>query len=153
VVLRQPQGSQVIPFKHTLRCLRALVDFCMMAQDRSHTSDTIAYMEHYLDQFHEMQDIFLQFRVTKRTQAKVDEQQREIQHQRTQMSRPVAPANRRRIRDDNSEEEHERRMDLIHRESHFNFIKIHLLSNLSDHIRRFGNIPICSTEFGQLAHK
>jgi len=69
------------------------------------------------------------------------------------MSQPVAPSKRRRIRDDEREEEHERRMDLIHRELHFNFIKIHLLSHFSDPIRQFGNIPTYSTEFGVLAHK
>jgi len=69
------------------------------------------------------------------------------------MSQPVGPSTRRRIRDDDREEEHERRMDLIHHESHFNFIKIHLLSHFSYHIRQFGNIPMYSTEFGELAHK
>jgi len=61
VALHQPQGSQVIPFKHTLGCVRALVDFSIMAQYRSHTSETIAYMEHYLDKFHRMKGIFLEF--------------------------------------------------------------------------------------------
>jgi len=153
VALRQPQSSEVIPIKHALGCVRALVDFSMMAQYRSHTSDTIAYMEHYLDLFHWMKGIFLEFRVTKRTLAKVDEQRREIRHQRTQMGQPVAPSKGRRIRHDDREEEHERPMDLIHRESHFNFIKIYLLSHFSDHIRQFGNIPMHSTEFGELAHK
>ena len=153
VALRQPQSSQVIPFKHALGCVRALVDFSMMAQYRSHTSDTIAYMEDYLDQFHKMKGIFLEFRVTKRTLAKVDEQRREIRHQRTQMSQAMAPSKRRRIREGDREEEDERRMDLIHSESHFNFIKIHLLRHFSDHIRQFGNIPMYSTEFGELAHK
>ena len=32
VALRQPHSSQVIPFKHALRCVRALVEFSMMAQ-------------------------------------------------------------------------------------------------------------------------
>jgi len=100
-----------------------------------------------------MKGIFLEFRVTKRTLAKVDEQQREIQHQRTQMSQPVAPSKRRRICDDDREEDHKRPMDLIHRESHFNFIRIHLLSHFSNHIRQFGNIPMYSTEFGELTHK
>jgi len=135
VELHQPQSSRVIPFKHALGWVRALVDFSMMAQYRSHTSDTIAYMKHYLDQFHRMKGIFLEFRVTKRTLAKVDEQRREIRHQRTQMNKPVDLSKRRRIKDDDREEEHERRKDLIHRESHFNFIKIHLLSHFSDHIR------------------
>jgi len=105
--LRQPQSSQVISFKHALGCVRVLVDFSMMTQYRSQTSDTIAYMEHYLDQFHSIKGIILEFRVTKRTLAKVDEQQREIQHQRTHMSQPVAPSKRRRIYYNDCEEEHE----------------------------------------------
>jgi len=78
VALRQPGGAQAIPFKRALRCVRALVDFNMMAQYRSHTPDTIAYMEEYLDQVHTMKNIFLEFRVTKRTQANVDKQRKEI---------------------------------------------------------------------------
>jgi len=64
VALRQPGGAQAIPFKRALRCVRALIDFNIMAQYRSHTPDTIAYMEDYLDQFHRMKDIFWEFRVT-----------------------------------------------------------------------------------------
>jgi len=44
-------------------------------------------------------------------------------------------------------------MDLIFFESHFNFIKMHLLSHFCDHICQFGNIPMYSTEFGELLHK
>jgi len=74
VALRQPGDAQAIPFKRARRCVRALVDFNMMRQYRSHTPDTIAYMEEYLDQFHRMKAIFLEFRVTKRTQAKIDKE-------------------------------------------------------------------------------
>ena len=35
-------------------------------------------MEDYLEQFHRMKDIFLEFRVTKRRHAKVDKQGKEI---------------------------------------------------------------------------
>ena len=72
--LRQPDSTQAVPFKHALVCVRALIDFNMMAQYRSHRSYTITYMEDYLDQFHLMKDIFLEFRVSKRTQTKIDEQ-------------------------------------------------------------------------------
>jgi len=51
VALRQPGGVQAIPFKRALRCVRALVDFNMMAQYGSHTPDTLAYMEDYLTSF------------------------------------------------------------------------------------------------------
>jgi len=153
VALRQPGGAQAIPFKRALGCIRALVDFNMMAQYRSHTPDTIAYMEEYLDQFHRMKDIFLEFRVTKRTQAKVDKQRKEIRRQRTLMPERVATSPRRCMPDDDRDEEDELPMDMIHGKSHFNFIKMHLLSHFCDHIRQFGNIPIYSTEIGELAHQ
>ena len=51
VALHQPGGAQAIPFKLALGCVRALVDFNMMAQYRSHTPDTLAYMEDYLTSF------------------------------------------------------------------------------------------------------
>jgi len=126
--------------------------FYILLMYQSHTSDTIAYMEHYLNQFR-MKGIFLEVQVTKRTLAEVDEQQKEIQHQRTQISLAVAPSKWHQIRDDDGEEKHQRPMDLIYRDSHFNFIKVDLLSHFSDHIRQFGNIPRYSTEFGVLARK
>ena len=73
VALRQPDSTQLIPFKRALGCVRALVDFNMMAQYRSHTDETMAYMVDYLGRFHQQKDIFLEFRVSKRTQAKIDE--------------------------------------------------------------------------------
>jgi len=65
----------------------------------------------------------------------------------------VATSERRQIRDDDRDEEDELRMDMIHGESHFNFIKMHLLSDLCDDIHQFGNIPMYSTEIGELAHE
>ena len=81
VALRQPDSTQVIPFKRALECVRALVDFNMMAQYRSHTDATLADMEDYLGRFHQMKDVFLEFRESKRTQAKIDEQRKEIRRQ------------------------------------------------------------------------
>jgi len=47
--LRQQKSLQLIHVKDHLRCVRALVNLSIMAQYQSHTTDTIAYMEHYLD--------------------------------------------------------------------------------------------------------
>jgi len=69
------------------------------------------------------------------------------------MRERVATCQRRRMHDDDRDEENELRMDMIHGESHFNFIKMHLLSHFCDIIRQFGNIPMYSTEIGELAHK
>jgi len=100
-----------------------------------------------------MKDIFLEFQVTKRTQAKVDKQRKALQRRRALMRERVARFQRRRMRDNDLDEEDQLRMDMIHGESHFNFIMIHLLSHFWDHIRQFGNIPMYSTEIGELAHK
>jgi len=153
VALRQAGGAQVIFFKRALECVSALVDFNMIAQYRSHTSDTILYMEDYLDQFHKLKDIFLEFRVTKRMQDKVDKQRRESRRQRALVIERVAPSLRRRMRNDNCQEENNLRLDLVRGESHFNFIKMHLLSHFCDHICQFGNIPMYSTKIGELAHR
>jgi len=58
-----------------------------------------------------------------------------------------------RIRDDNREEQNDQLMELIHSESNCNFVKMHLLSHFRDHIYMFGNIPMYSTEYGELANK
>jgi len=152
VALLLPDRQQVIPFKHALDYFWALVDFNMMVQYQSHTPETIAYMEEYLDRFHMMKDIFLEFQVSKRTQAKIDKERKELRHQGTPSNKRVIPSKRPQCLEDNQHEENDLPMDMIHMESHFNIIKMHLLCHC-DHIRQFGNIPIYSTEFGELAHK
>jgi len=44
------------------------------------------------------------------------------------MREGAAPSQRRQIRDDNHDKENELRMDMINAESHFNFVKMHLLN-------------------------
>jgi len=61
------------------------------------------------------------------------------------MRERMATSQRGRMRDDDRDEEDELRIDMIHSESHFNFIKMHLLSHFCDHIRQFGNIPMYCT--------
>jgi len=45
-----------------------------MAQYRSHTPDTLSYMESYLQTFHGTKDIFLEFRTLKATLTRADRQ-------------------------------------------------------------------------------
>jgi len=98
-----------------------------MGQYQSHALDTIAYMEEYLDRFHRMKDIFLEFQVSKQTQAKVDKQQKELRHEHAQSNQRVGLFKRPQCLKDNCSEENELCMDIIHMESHFNFVKMYLL--------------------------
>ena len=153
VALRQPDSPQVQNFKRTLTCVRALLVFTIMAQYRSYTNETIQYRENYAYQFHGTKDIFLNFRISKQTQAKADERRKEPRCKRTLVNRSVARSNRPRIREQDRQEDNDQRMDLIHAESHFNFIMMHLISHFHDHICQFGNIPMFSTEYGELTHR
>jgi len=124
----------------------------MMAQYRSHTPETISYMEEYVAQFHATKAIFLEFRISKQTQEKADELRKELRHQRAQMRERVPPSQQHGITDEDREEENDQRMELIHSESNFNILKMHLISHFRDHIYMFGNIPMHSTVYGELAH-
>jgi len=125
----------------------------MIAQYRKHTPKTISYMEEYATQFDEMKDIFLEFRISKWTQEKANELHKELRRQRAQMRERVPPSQRRRIHDVNYEEENDQRMELIHSESNFNFVRMHLISHFRDHSYMFGNIPMYSSVYGEFAYK
>jgi len=110
-------------------------------------------MEDDLDTFYKMKEVFVDFQETKRRRAKILDQRRKQPHDRPKTREHITPLKRRRMRDTGREEEPQGYMDLILCESHFNFLKMHLLSHFCDHIRQFGNIPRYSTEFGELGHK
>jgi len=51
--------------KIAIRCIHAITDFCLIAQYRSHTPETIAYMKKYLQEFHECMHVFQKCRAMK----------------------------------------------------------------------------------------
>jgi len=128
-----------------------------MAQYRSHTRDTLSYMESYLQTFHRTKDIFLEYHSSKATRAQVNQQDRDLRElmadQGAKEGHHRTIANRRRLADQGRVDRSDRRADLIRRENHFNFIKMHYLTDFASHVRRFGSISMYSTEIGELAHK
>ena len=155
--LRNPDSSQYQDFNIALKCIGALVDFSLMTQYRSHTPDTPAYIEGYLQTFHQTKDIFLEFRTSKCTRAEVNLQDRELRrlmaNQIAQEAHHISAAQPPRQADQNRLQRINRRADLIQRENYFNFIKMHYLSHFVSHVRRFGSILMYSTKMGELAQK
>ena len=155
--LRNPDSSQHQDFNISLKCVGAPDDFSLMTQYRSHTPDTLAYMEKYLQAFHLTKDVFLEFRTSKSTHAEVNRQHREVRrlmaNQIAQESHHISATQRRWQADQNRLHRVNRRADLIRRENHFNFIKMHYLGHFLSHVGRFGSILMYSTEMGELAHK
>jgi len=155
--LRNPHSSQYQDFKSALKCVSALVEFTLMAQYHSHTPDTLSYMESYLQTFHRTKDIFLEFCTSKATHAQAYRQDQELREliadQRAKEVRHKTVANRRGLADQVRVERSDRLADLIRRENHFNFIKMHYLTHFASHLPRFRSISIYSTEIGELAYK
>jgi len=65
----------------------------------------------------------------------------------------VPPSQGRRISDTDHEEVNDQLMELIHSASNSHFVKIHLISHFRNHIYMFGDIPMYSTEYGELEYK
>ena len=65
----------------------------------------------------------------------------------------ISAAQRRQQADQNRLQRVNRRVDLIQREKHFNFIKVHSLSHFASHVRLLGPIWLYPTEMGELAYK
>jgi hypothetical protein len=154
--LRRPTPAQQGPFGDAIRCVRALVDFSLMAQYQSHTSETLGYMEQYLKDFHRYKDVFQEFRTSKKTRGEADandEQLRLDQERKLKEAGRVTPAKRRRLLVENRAQRDDEREEIHRSKSHFNFIKLHLLVHYCSHVRKFGNIPMYSTDVGELAHK
>jgi len=78
--LRNPDSFQHREFPIALQYVSPLVDFSLMAQYRSHTPDTLSYLERYLLTFHQTKAIFLEFRTSKATRAEANRQHRELRN-------------------------------------------------------------------------
>ena len=154
--LRSPTPAQQSPFVDAIRCVRALVDFCLMAQYQSHTEDTLEYMEQYLHGLHHYKEVFQEFWTLKKTRQEADahDEQLCLNLEPELWEEGKIPAAKRRWLLDENRLERTGKMEEIHQnQSHFNFIKPHLLVHYCSHIRKFGNIPMYSTDVRELGHK
>ncbi|KAH8145068.1 uncharacterized protein LAJ45_10191 [Morchella importuna] len=133
--LRNPGVAVRGDFAKALKCVRGLIDFHLMAQYGSHTTSTLNYMESYLEDFHKHKDIFLEFRAYKRTVKDARDRTKAVKTSGSQS----AQRGLEEIRE-------------IRERSHFNFIKLHVLTHYREHVERFGSIPQYSTDISELAH-
>ena len=131
--LRNPDGSQQLPFKGALKFLSSLMDFTLMAQYRSHMLETLGYMEMYLRTFHRTKDIFLEFRTTKAIRVQEEPVDRELRERIANADRTIGAAgsalNRCRQLDEARIERANQWAKLIQPENHFNYIKMHYLNH------------------------
>ena len=161
IALREPNPSQRYLFNRALECVRNLVDFHLMAQYRSHTTETLAYLDDYLKCFHENKEVFLEFRQSKTSKRKAEALDKQLREQHaeedandTSLRRgSSAKSKRQRLDIARKEERDAQRVQIMERESHFHYPKMHLVTHFHEHILRFGNLPMYSTEIGESSHR
>ena len=145
--------------------MRSLVDFHLIAQYRSHTAETLKYLDAYLKDFHAHKGVFLHFRESKTTMKKVTAGDKTLLERFEQedynsgrgrwngsSSRRRMTAAQRKLEVTRKKERERARIAIIESESHFNYPKMHLLTHFREHIVQFGNIPMYSTEIGESSH-
>ncbi|KAI9876378.1 MAG: hypothetical protein M1823_007292, partial [Watsoniomyces obsoletus] len=104
--LGPPNAAQRRRFAMALRCVRALVDFHLMAQYHSHTQETLEYLERYVADFHSTKEVFQEFRASKKTVQQTTQaiqQLRAQQHHATQASQATPNKRRRQAVQDREE--------------------------------------------------
>jgi hypothetical protein len=156
--LRRPSAAERPIFTKALTCVRSIVDFTLMSQYTSHTDETIQYLERFLEAFHDHKDVFKEYRKDKSTTRKVREVTARIRGEHSVVLNQhrlwgATVAKRRRIADEQRRDLDGIVADIYDEDVDFNFVKMHLLSHFGDHIRRFGNIQMYSTESGETSHK
>jgi len=57
-VLRCPSAVERLILAKALTCVQLIVDFTLISQYKSHTDETIQYLEQYLKAFHDHKDVF-----------------------------------------------------------------------------------------------
>jgi hypothetical protein len=155
VALDKPNPPQRLLFKKVFRCVSAIVDFSLLASYQSHDEETIGYLENYLKEFHAHKNVFLKYRAGKEASKAADLARKDLLTglgEREDLATLTSKQRKQRASDNRNLAEEERNSVLCEL-AHFNFPKLHLLSHFSNVIRRFGTLPMWSTECTEMAHK
>jgi len=73
VALHCPSAVEYIIFAKALTCVRSIVDFTGKSEYKSHTDQTIQFLEQDLKAFHDHKDLFKEYQKDKSTIRKVRE--------------------------------------------------------------------------------
>jgi len=114
-------------------------------------------MKKYLQIFHRTKDLFLNFCTAKTMFAEANcedrDSRKQMANQSVNAARQNTAAKHARQVDHERLERANQPADLILRENHFSFIKMHYFTRFAFHIRPLGYISMYSTDISQLEHK
>ncbi|KAF8416671.1 hypothetical protein EV426DRAFT_711866 [Tirmania nivea] len=159
---REKETSRLRPaaqadVKIAIRAVRALSDFCLIAQYRSHTAETIQYMTKYLQEFHKYRQVFGEFRASKADQNKAKGASKDLAL--TQACQATISSYFPTTTTQKANEASANRLEREHLvtdmlgQSTFNYPKLHLLTHYAEQIIQFGTLLQYSTEITESLYK
>jgi len=155
--LRGGNPAQHPIFNRAIGCTRALLEFCMYAQYKSHDDATLSYMEDALHCFHTFKDGFLLGRAGKQAKAKANALRTELIKKRkvdeeTNAGTWTPSKKQHKMNAWRDYISHE--IDISKElDADFNIPKIHLISHWAVQIHRYGALQQYSAERHEQAHK
>ena len=157
--LFNPSVGEKKRFHDAIRCVKGIIYFHLMAQYRSHTDATLQYMNDYLADFHRHKEVFLQYRagkITKRAAASSGAafaaQLKEARESEPGWTRLSVTAKNRQIDRDKALAAMQMEAALKD-DSSFNFVKMHLLTHFTSHVKELGHLSNVSSELPETLHR
>jgi len=130
-----------------------------MAQYRSHTLQTIEYMDEYLRKFHDNLHIFSKFQATKKDHQSAKQASRELAVDQREACQgkleeyfQISTTKRKNMATKERRERQQVVQEVLSQVD-FHFPKIHLLSHYNTQIRNFGSLHQYLTEVTEAVHK
>lgn len=150
--LRDPPKALKTSFAMAMKSVHSFIEFHLMVQYTMHIIQTLNYMDSYWKDFHNHRDIFLEFRAYKRTKLAVKERQKALQESLFPTLATSAGTGKCK-QNSMSHGKCFNELQELQESSHFNFVKMHLLTHFQQHLERFCNILMFSTEVSELVHE
>ncbi|KAF8442596.1 hypothetical protein BGX38DRAFT_1144070 [Terfezia claveryi] len=109
-------------------------------------------MRDYLEDFHKYKEVFLRFRATKSSRAAATMASKDLRAEYHRLLAsdelgPATPTKRRKLQEEQAQENKELVNDTLTSGAHYNFPKMHLISHFVDQIAKYGSLPQYSTRF------
>jgi hypothetical protein len=153
VALDSPAPEEKAPFKRAQRCVRAYIQFQLMAKYESHDDKTLVMMNDYLVEFYVTVDIFKQFRTRKAAENQAaTEALRRVGEAELEASSISNLVQRESFLKAQKESIHQWQLGYIDELIGFNFPKMHLMQHYVEHVKQFGSIISFSTDASEAAH-
>ena len=124
-----------------------------MVQYTVHTGATIELMNAYLSDLHKNKDVFLRFRATKAIKNAAQEAARGLKSSDRLLTSGTSSTTKQwKLNQDLKLDQEELEYELLTEGSHYNFLKMHLLSCFMEQISKYGSLPQFCSYISKASH-